>query len=327
MRPDLAFLPIGGASSSASELDGGAVNLGHMELLIHYSLVVSVPELDDDLDASATKLVLKTTLDAPWLLHEVLAISARHLAVLNPRKSAFYLTQAVQLQTKAIEMFNSARLQINESNCIAAVLFSSTLGRHMLTDTLANRDPNVDLFLERYSQYVEVHRGLRAVAHGSWQSLVESELGPLLSWGIQKFDAKAARGNQFDGLRDWISQSSLDQAYIEACLDAIFFLQVGLDSVSGAATRMKRHQMVSIWSVLSPPKFTELVRQRQSEALIVLGHYAVLLHYARDMWQIGDAGAYFLHMVCEILGADSDLYLSWPRSIIFASGGADKDSS
>ncbi|KAK7743075.1 hypothetical protein SLS62_010707 [Diatrype stigma] len=301
---------------------GSDVNLNHMELMIHYSLDISAPELDDDAISFGTKLLLSKALDAPWLLYETLAISARHLAVVKPGNSAFYLTTSMQLQTRAIEMFNSARLHIDESNCVAALMFSSTLARHVLADTLASQDLDAGTFIQHYLRYVQIHRGLRAIASSAWPHIADSDLHVFLS-RAEGLDTRPTRGRELEALRQLVLRSPrLDAGAREACLAAIRYLQLGLDgfadSGSDSDSRQGRYQLVFIWSLLTTPAFTELVREHRPEALVILGHYAVLLHYARSLWQIGTSGAFLFQSVCELLPDTEEWarHLCWPRTII-----------
>ena len=52
---------------------------------------------------------------------------------------------------------------------------------------------------------------------------------------------------------------------------------------------------------------------RRPEALAVLVYYALLLHYGRSLWQVGDAGAYMLRVIAEHLGPEWDAWLEYPR--------------
>lgn len=90
-----------------------ALNLNHMELLVHlvvngkdiFKLAgfrVDVSSIDNPL-----AFALPTALEHPYLLHQLLAFSASHLAFLNPDKAGFYAHQADVLQTRAISLFNS----------------------------------------------------------------------------------------------------------------------------------------------------------------------------------------------------------------------------
>ncbi|RSL45949.1 hypothetical protein BHE90_014533 [Fusarium euwallaceae] len=131
-----------------------------MEFLVRYSLSSFVPDVDESLDQTGTQLALRAGLGLPCLQLENLAISARRLASQVPSKSPFYLAHAAHLQAQAVESFNSTRMRIDSSNCVALLLFTSTLGHHLLIDTLARREPDLPRFLDRWVQHVVVHRGL-----------------------------------------------------------------------------------------------------------------------------------------------------------------------
>lgn len=89
----------------------------HLELVLHFSIDVYVPELDGSLGRPATELVLRIAQGAPFLMHGVLAISARHLFIIRPDDSARYLDQAFRLQTRAIELFHLKHHEPGREKC------------------------------------------------------------------------------------------------------------------------------------------------------------------------------------------------------------------
>ncbi|KAK7960304.1 hypothetical protein PG988_011518 [Apiospora saccharicola] len=387
----VAVVPQGDHDDAAA---GPVVNLHHMELMAHYTFAVSNPEIDPDLDRAATKMVVQTALEFPWLLYEILAISSRHLATFapsgpgsGPRSAAFYRAQASQLQTQALHLFNRRGgsqgqgqgegegdgsningdippAAIDETNCVAAVLFSSTLGRHLLADTLedlqrpdddSSSDSSSEAALDRYGRYLQVHLGLRAVASSSWSHLMESELWPLIALAGRIHPSRSAvRGTELRGLSRWVEETmgannnDNDNDYEEeeecrkACLEAIDLLQIGLDESSSPSSssssafllppssqqhqQHQQHQMTFTWPVRCPAKFGELIRRRSPPALVVLAHYAVLLHRGRHLWQIGPSAPRFLHVISDVLGPGGgeryEAQLAWPRAIVLRGGQA-----
>ncbi|KAI0407310.1 hypothetical protein F4802DRAFT_50066 [Xylaria palmicola] len=307
------------AATTPGSAPGAPVNMAHMEFLLHYKFSVSIPELDSDFDSVATTMVQKLALQFPWLLHALLAIASRHLAVVRPGRAGFYVAEAFQLQTQAINIFNSQHLRMDEHNCAAALLFSSIMGRHMLVDALAGLESDGAVLLDDYCHYVQIHRGLRAIASDSWQLLSNTEIWPLLLFaGLQS--ARVGRGAELRGLRDWVRASGLDPEPLANCLEAVDLLQVGLDEVADTKTHTRRYQMAFIWSICTKADFHELVSRRVPQALVILAHYTALLHHARCLWQIRDAGYRFLHTICSVLGPDYEQQLSWVRNVVFGSG-------
>ncbi|KAK8091442.1 hypothetical protein PG997_001803 [Apiospora hydei] len=316
----------------------GVVNLQHMELMAHYTFAVSNPEIDPDLDRAATKMV------------------------------------ASQMQTQALHLFNrrgvgdGKGLDIDETNCAAAVLFSSTLGRHLLADTLEDlhqgRQENSDdseAALDRYCCYLQVHHGLRAVASSSWSHLMESDLWPLIALaGRVHASRSSVRGTELRDLSRWVEEEAFRQKtkkttaeeamgqdtndddeeqedakevqQRKTCLEAMDLLQIGLDESAGTAStvspssssrssQQQQHQMTFTWPVRCPAQFGELVRQRSPPALVILAHYAVLLHLSRDLWQIGPAAPRFLQVISDVLGPGYEARLAWPRGVVLGGGG------
>jgi hypothetical protein len=298
-----------------------AINLNHMELLIHLTLDKEMFNLGVSIGSytSRLSLALKTGLESPYLLHQLLAFSARHLAFLHPEYSASYLHQAVTLQTRAISLFNAAWTEVDQSNCVAILLFSSILGHHLLADTLAKRDPGgLEAFITHYMQFVEMHRGIHTVASTAWPLLMESELEPILSWS-SGFNSRPPRGNHCQRIRELVdSADGLREEDKEACRPAIQYLQVGFDAVLAEEEEEQgnRYQMIFSWTVLAPPEFTGLLAAKRPEVLVLLGYYALLLHYGRNMWQVGDAGAYILGIIVDYLGPEWDHWLEYPRETV-----------
>lgn len=299
------------------------VNPKHMELLMHlllqkemFSLGIKVGEYSSNI-AIALKLGLKS----PYLLHQLLAFSARHLAFLHPDRSASYLHQAVTLQTRAVSLFNAAWTDFDQSNCVEVLLFSSILGHHLLTDTLAKRDEGgLVPFIAHYIQCVEVHRGIYTIARTVWPLLMDSELGPILSLTAE-FTSRLPKGSHCQQIRELVGCSDrLGKEAKTACQIAIDYLQVGFDAVlADEETHGVRHQMIFSWTLLVPPDLSDLFAAKQPEVLVLLAYYAVLLHYGRNMWQVGDSGAYILGIIVDYLGPEWDHLLKYPHEMV-ASG-------
>ncbi|KAJ4152876.1 hypothetical protein LMH87_009396 [Akanthomyces muscarius] len=292
------------------------INLHHMRLILHFSLSTAVPEIPDHLAKGGTELVLRLALETPYLLHQVLAVSARHLAHLHPDDFQFFYSQAIKFQTKAIEGF-SASQPLGSDACMPAVLFSSILSRHSLVDTLNTRPRGFAEFLDSFVQCAQLYRGVRAVVAGvSWSSLLESELAPFLKWGMSNSDA-VTHGHECDQLLRLLAITpGLDPVSRESCRTAVHHLQIGFDDLANRRPDKNPYRMLSTWNVFLPDEFVDLLGRHHPAAAAVMGWYAVLLHHGRHMWQVGDAGAFILASLVEFLGMEWSHWLEWPQSII-----------
>jgi hypothetical protein len=297
------------------------INLKHMELLIHLTTDKDVLSLgltaNDEPSGSELAFALKTGLESPYLLHQLLAFSARHMAYLHPERSAAYLHQAVTLQTRAASLFTAVGTEVNQSNCVAVLLFSSILGHHLLADTLAKRDRGgLHDFMTSYVQFVEMHRVIHTIAMTAWPQLMESELEPILSWSSQ-FTARSPRGPECRRARELIISSELlSEEEKRTCLMVIDYLQVGFDAVLADEEQGNRFHMLCTWPMLGSAEFTALLAAKIPEALVILAYYALLLHHGRHLWQVQDAGAYMLGIITAYLGPHWDHWLEYPRQKI-----------
>jgi hypothetical protein len=284
-------------------------NYNHMELVVHAMLndeLFNFAVGFERFHRAGLALGFEVALKAPYLLNQIMAYSACHLAHVNPQRSAFFKRQAVILQTQAVSIFNATRVEVNASNCVPILLFSSMLGQHFLADTLAKREPNgLDGFIAHYLQCVEMHRGIYTIATSAWPLLMESELEPILTMS-RGFTSRKPIGEDCVQILALVeSADDLSEEEKETCRVAIRYLQVGLDAVQAEYNApVSRYQMICEWTMLVPPMFTRLLATKQPVALIVLAHYAVLLHYGRHLWQVGDAGKYIVGIIGTYLGPD-----------------------
>lgn len=225
------------------------VNLGHMELLIRFNFEEHAPELNVEIHDFASKLLFKCALQAPYLMHQILAVSARRLAVLEPENANHFLETAMHLQTKAVSIYNesAAKAQIDQTNCSALLLFCSLLGRHLLADLLARRDADFGSFLGRFLEFLSISRGLMAMSVAAWDLLLQSDIKHLVLWALE-ISQSAPQGHHCDGLQRLVVESKdLDASSKEACMTAIACLQVGFDSLLGGDIRNQKFLMVFMW--------------------------------------------------------------------------------
>lgn len=294
------------------------VNMEHMELFVHFMTdrdIFSLGDKAQDYQASFD-ICIRESVKAPYLLHQILAFSARHLAAIHADRASNYLQQAFSLQTRAVSLFNATRRDVDSSNILSIFLFSVTLGHHLLADALAHRDQDgLEGFLAHYVQCVDLNRGIYNVVVSAWPLLVESELEPILSWSRRE-SAKDPVGTECAPITKLIEQSrSLREDEKKVCYIAIDYLQLGFDAISSKEGGA-RYRMIFQWTMLASPEFTGLLSARKPEVLILLSYYALLLHYGRRLWQVGESGAYLMGLIVDYLTPEWHIWLEYPRMVL-----------
>lgn len=267
--------------------------------------------------------IFQAAVSAPYLMHELLAFSALHLSILqsgDTRKADDYLRQAAELQTRGLALFNAVKPEVRNENCLALFIFAATLGMHALFDAVTSCTDYVDL-LDKITGYLKVHRGVAAITYQSWPTLRHSEIHFIID-AIEAGDElyRQRRGdtaNQCDKLLALLRESSdkLGPGPYQVCLEALEALHWAFGVRNTVAEGYPTHVTLA-WPTRVSAEFVELIEQRQPVSLIILAHWAVLLHADRDFWVFGNAGRNIITHISTYLGSYWDDWLQLPRSIL-----------
>ncbi|EXJ67360.1 uncharacterized protein A1O5_09373 [Cladophialophora psammophila CBS 110553] len=273
-------------------------------------------------DIMTTKIYAKHALSIPYLMHQMLATSALQLSTTTTRCRTFYRGHATGLQNRAISLFNEANpvLEVTPANCVHMFLFSSGVGVHQLCETLRYQRDGLESFIDRFTHCLSVYRGMLAVIDQCWHLLLESELGPRLKLTQVLMDSADARGSECDALWDVITASSSDTRTPlhsrEAYRKSIFHLQRVFNAQRAASGTRIGVPAVLAWPVLASSEYVDLLRQKRAEALVILAHYAVLLHRGRDLWLFGDSGRFLIETICRSLDSRWQEWLKFPQAVL-----------
>jgi hypothetical protein len=296
----------------------------HMELISHF-ITTTGPSLAAarPWDPEYARIVLSEALREPCLMHEILALSAFHLSQLRTEQAQakLYREEAMTLQTQALSLFNATATNITEQNCSAILMFSSFLGLHALADAASTIESSAQGFLDRFVNYLNLHRGVRVITNQAWTMLKNSNVGGMLSHTEAQLSAaskqlEAGVTPATAHLQHLLTFDNMSTPHQTACEEAVqkLLLIYQLDSppkhddASGA--------LIWTWPVTVSGVFTDLLMQRRPEALIILCHYAVLLHRRREMWFVGGSGQALVEGVTGFLGGYWADWLRWPNEVL-----------
>jgi hypothetical protein len=270
-------------------------------------------------------MMFKSAISEPYLMDELLAVSALHLSTLTSDavEKKRYHHQAAQLQTRALTVFNTTRPAVGDENCIAMFLFSGILGLHALFDSASFRLDYAE-FLDRFIQFLSLHRGIRTITRQSWHILSQTELRHIVNQisDLESQDPQFAEsGTECDALMAQVEASgdNLGPTAYSACQEAVGWLQWLSRQRRGLPSSVQTH-VVMAWPVLISFEFLQMLRQRRPEALVILAHWAVFLHYHRDFWVFGDSGRFLLESTRKYLGTYWDDWMAWPMEVLEAEG-------
>ncbi|KAF2759307.1 hypothetical protein EJ05DRAFT_499720 [Pseudovirgaria hyperparasitica] len=330
------------------------LQIDHLHLLSHF-LLEAGPQSGMGVylvDTEVYKLFMAKATSAPYLMYEVLAFAALHLSRSgSASQSKHYRSEAVRLQTQALAAFQDSVAAADSREGVSMLLFASLLSNHTLADIVrpdrVESDVDMDMdnlatpdFLDKFIDYMNVHRGVRAIAGTSWDDISTSELAPLiarataeLSTGENSPGGETAFLDPLWGLPD--ASGDLDESARTALKEAIRNLHLvavaekhyqarkatdaeGVKSSpsSSSSSSYSQRSMLFNWPALLTDEYSALLTQRNAQALVVLAHYAALLHPYSDVWIVGDAGRMLVRPIADRLGPSWVSWLDWPLAVV-----------
>ncbi|KAJ5507371.1 hypothetical protein N7527_009514 [Penicillium freii] len=258
--------------------------------------------------------ILRYGVGAPYLMNELLSLSSLHLSIVRPGQRDFYRHNSTQLQSYALNSFNSSSSQINDENCVAIFLFAGILGLHMLCETLVYPDNDFESFLDQFVQYVVLHYGVRTVAGGGrWQLLQQTALKPMLDLGARIPSENESLGPVCHVLLDRIKGLGSNETTIKTYEQTIQALQSVITVIDSQVPGTNSSTILIAWPILVPREYIDLVAQRKCEALVILAYFGALVDTHKHLWVFCDGGKYLVDSVTQYLGPQWEEWLHWPR--------------
>ncbi|KFY33305.1 hypothetical protein V494_07718 [Pseudogymnoascus sp. VKM F-4513 (FW-928)] len=313
ISPVVAGLTIEEAPSQP-HVANGAANMLHLELFYHAlsekALYIAAGQAYAQI---MTDLVIPPAMTNPFLMNELLALSALHLATVHPNRQQQLESAAAELQTIALSLFNQTCHQVTATNCVPMFVFSSLIGNHVFYTTFKSHSENFHVFLEEFVKYMQLHRGVRSVIANNWELLREFSAKALMLEDDTDLPTPGEPvGNECDSLRRLLETSDLSSATKDTYLRTVESLQWGFDA------QRVRHLvgLAFAWPIQISSEYLDLLKQRRPEALAILAHFAVMLHSHRNAWLVGGAGRYIIESILGYLGTYWENWLAWPRAAI-----------
>ncbi|SCV36184.1 uncharacterized protein FFB14_05955 [Fusarium fujikuroi] len=130
-------------------------------------------------------IAVRNAFKYPYLVDQLLAISADHLAIVNLDQALDYQRLALEFQTRALTTLNreaqGMMQEIAEKDLIPRTLHSFLLSLHVLYLTFTRDRDTYDLFTQKFVKAVHLSRGLRTLTGLNYSLAVNSPLGPFLA--------------------------------------------------------------------------------------------------------------------------------------------------
>jgi hypothetical protein len=273
-------------------------------------------------DPSAERIwqitIPQLSLRYPSLRQGLLALSALHLATTSPTSLRWrYLEiarahQASALSGLRVDSEDAPESQSQATFALCCLMIVFPFGyRHI--DSENDRDSHTKQpdMLDEFFEVFQLTRWLVSIMMNSADRITGSELNPL----VEPEDPPATMPD----MSRLVILSLLQQNGMEAMRDAAHEKDIYDSAIGHLSNALKQlmkggepQAFAFCWSFRIPEEFLELLEARRPFALVVLAHYAVILHHLRDSWWMGDWGTQILEEIGDLLEPQWQELISWP---------------
>ncbi|KAF7589976.1 hypothetical protein BBP40_003467 [Aspergillus hancockii] len=247
----------------------------------------------------------------PFLMHGILALSALHLAFTSSGATKeSYLVTARSHRSQARIGLAKVQDNVNESNSQAVfalvnILVVFAFALPLTTEPLEEQTPLDELcevFRLTRASTDTITTAFDLVSEGEMEQLVQVDDRPPLMPDTSRLAIMSlSRMN----MRLAIQKPEHEKEVYDT---AIQHLGTSLDKLARGGEIM----IVAFeWIFQIPPRFIDLLRERQPFALIVLAHYAVIMHSLRGHWWVGEWAARLISQIGQHLCAESKQSINW----------------
>lgn len=297
-----------------------SLHLQDLELMMHWCTTTYRSMARDHAAETLWQMAIpQLSLRFPSLRHGLLALSALQLAgeSSNSERKWRYLVSAREHQSHALAgvHFDDAEdlttAQCNASFALCCVLLVFPFAYCLIDDSAEEDEEEQPEVLDEFLEVFDLTRWLVGAMRLTMDRVANGELYPLVrpdpTWPTmpdmsQLVILALRRRNAVEAERD----PSHEKGVYDQALE---HLRYSLEQLmSGGEPK----DFAFCWAFRIPVRFQDLVRERQPFALVVLAHYAVVLHHLHDSWWMGNWGTRILKEIVDYLDPEWRELISWP---------------
>ncbi|KAF2873705.1 hypothetical protein BDV95DRAFT_488986 [Massariosphaeria phaeospora] len=298
-----------------------------LELMHHWTTEAfnTVTERDDIRDMwrlAAPKQAINNT----FLMHEILAFSALHLAYQqHDQRRAFYAL-GIHHQDLAIRAMRKVLQNVSNDN-VGALFATSTLvtlsvfgstSLHALYLNPSSTRPSQDPIEDILDIFALVH-GVGGVLSSAQHSIKDGPFAPMTKLLPYETPHQPVFDKVIDHLPDLIAffeAQPMNEDMREGYLDVLSAFREKAAFSRQPCIDGREIRFLFSWPLHIRPIFFTWLRQRNPGALVILMHYAVVLHAAEPMYWFMNGWACRIMETAEAVDPSWQPALQWPSELI-----------
>ena len=262
----------------------------------------------------------------PYLMHGILALSALHMATLQPDRRAEFTAKAALHEQHALPVFRTAVSNLSKENSHAIFAFSALVVHY--AQAIATKpsgsetsDPSTADILPAW---FSLERGTKSLLlkirpwleDGPFSSLFQDR-GLPLDCTLNPDDG------YFTVILPLLSPSTTvvtkDEEELLICRAALQELRKEAALPYSPYHTLGAKVIPLIWPIAVSEKYINLVHSGYPKALIVLAYFCVLLHQAESSWHLQNQAEQILEAITQRLEKSWIPWLEWPRQRVYTS--------
>ncbi|KAG4433495.1 hypothetical protein IFR05_011033 [Cadophora sp. M221] len=211
------------------------------------------------------------------LMHGILSVAAIHLALLEPENWSQYRLRALHHHDLGVRLFNQQLANITPESAQILFPFAVMLVVWAYASPIIAQDA---LQLDDIFDLLELARGCKTIFFLHWDSIKHTSMASIADLVARPGAISHVALRALESMRHILLDSTYD--YAISRLEHVFMRTVGrLDDV----------RSVVAWPCLVDEEVWKRLRVKDTEALFLFAHYAMLLErYERQWWWINGCG-------------------------------------
>lgn len=257
-----------------------------------------------------------------FLMHGLLAVSALHLAYLDPQRYYKLVARALRHESLALPHFRETIARITEVNCHSIFAFSGFVTSY----ALASLDPSESQYTmpsddSWVPNWINLVRGSHALLSNHWRWLANGPFAPLLERTKSAIDyANNPHNAHLVLLLPLFSPhkptSREEGDVLATCKEAFHELRRVWSLPYSACRTVGKKAAATIWPGTISSGFIKLLRERRPESLVILAHYCVLLNEVRNCWYFKGLAQHLIDAIRQCLSIEWNTWIQWPLSVL-----------
>ncbi|KAK1844843.1 hypothetical protein CCHR01_12527 [Colletotrichum chrysophilum] len=294
-------------------------------LMNHFTSVTSATLPGANLHTWRDK-VPKVATDYPFLMHQILAVSAFHLATLEPQKRQENLSLGLQHQQHAIRGVYAEISNVTPQNCHALFAASSMLFIGSFTASSPALHSPLKLEMGHILEIFTLIRGVSGVLTSAKENVRYGILRDFMQCDRYSGGNKLLESllRSVTGAVDKMDPDDVSPEVKSLVERAVSGLR---DSVGLASATTPALNVAVSWPMVLSSGFMALLETQHPAALVVLVHYCTVLHEGGlYFWFMKDWGSHLMNTILRSLTSKWQELVDWPvKYINQGAPGSDKN--